>query len=177
MNKAEIVRIASEVAIKVFQEQIRESIKERQDRRLRNTRLLFKNYHLLKAHCQNAVYNLSTLVERPIDILDEIDMLDKDTYIESIKRSTTRTYIIITHIDEMARIYKAFCDSSPKEEDRRRYRVFMAAFIDQNRTEDICVEENIDRSTFFRDVSETFEKLSALIFGIDGLSAMRQRCD
>lgn len=40
---------------------------------------------------------------------------------------------------------------------------------------EVCEQEKMDRSTYFRDIKEINKKLSGFIFGIDGLSVMRQR--
>lgn len=178
-NREQCVKWGVEAALEFLEKKQEKEKKSRSDRRLRNTKLLLKNYDLLKAHCQSSIYTVQQagLTERPIDILDDIDRLDKEMYIESIKRSATRTYIIITHIDEMVRIYQAYCETSPRDEDRRRFRVMRAAYFDHVRMDIICEQEHIERSTYFRDTNEILEKLSALIFGIDGLSDVRQRCD
>jgi len=50
-----------------------------------------------------------------------------------------------------------------------------AVYLDELKMADVCEREKIDRSTYFRDINEISKKLSSLIFGIDGLSVMRQR--
>ena len=62
-----------------------------------------------------------------------------------------------------------------KAEDARRYRILHANYFEKVKIADICEDENIDRITYYRDNRESSEMLSALIFGADGLSAMRQR--
>ena len=46
---------------------------------------------------------------------------EEDTTIESIKKSAAKTKLIMDHVDEMLRIYKAACERSKKPEDMRRY--------------------------------------------------------
>jgi len=180
MDKAEIIKLATEIgiaaAIKHIEQEKNKEIKSRHSKRLYNTKLLLQNYNVLKDHCENSISNLQeiTHTEKAIDILDSLDSSD-GTYIESIKRSTTRTYIILAHIDVMMELYKAYCESSNRPEETRRYRVMQAAYIDDLKMTEVCKQENMDRSTYFRDINEISQKLSGFIFGIDGLSVMRQR--
>lgn len=184
MNKELIVQMAAEAGAKAAMEYLdkktKEEAKQRRDRRLWNTRLLLKNYTLLKDHCTNAVCSGS--LEQPesenaIDILDSINGLDKDMYIESIKRSVARTRIIISHIDVMLKLYRVYCDTSRKPEDIRRYRVIEGTYFQEPKLtiQEICKQEGIDSSTYYRDNRDACTTLGALIFGIDGLSDMRKR--
>lgn len=174
MRKDQIIELAVKAALEWQQEQQRKQKKSRYDRRLRNTRLLLKNYRLLKDHCDNSVFNLQQAAEaeagNAIDILDALNKCNGDIYIQSIKNSVSRTKIIINHIEVMLRLYKIYCDMSEKKEDQRRYRVMLAVYFEQTKIDDICKAENIDRRTYFRDTNDACEKLSALIFGFDGLS-------
>lgn len=180
MDKSEIIKLAVEAgvaaAIKHIDQEKTKEVKSRQSKRLYNTKLLLENYNVLKDHCENSISNLRdiTPTENAIDILDSLDN-SEGSYIESIKRSTTRTYTILAHIDVMMELYKVYCELSSKPEDARRCRVMKAAYIDDLKITEVCEQEKIDRSTYFRDINEISKKLSGFIFGIDGLSVMRQR--
>ncbi|WP_425057633.1 hypothetical protein SCACP_21510 [Sporomusa carbonis] len=182
MNKQDIIKLAAETAVQktleTLDQERKKQIKSRHDQRLRNTRLLLRNYNMLKDHCEKSVYKLQQAAgaENAIDILDALNRCSGDVYIESIKNSVARTHVIITHIDEMLKMYKIYCDKSDKEEDKRRYRVLCAAYFKKQKVEDICQQENIDRRTYFRDTNDAIEKLSALIFGFDGLYDVSQTC-
>lgn len=181
MEKSEIIKLAVEAgvaaAIKHIDQEKTKEVKSRQSKRLYNTKLLLQNYNVLKSHCAKSISNLREInpMENAIDILDDLDSLDSRTYIESIKRSITRTYIILAHINEMMRLYKTFSECSDKPEENRRYKVMKAVYLDELKITEVCEQEKIDRSTYFRDINEISKKLSGFIFGIDGLSVMRQR--
>ena len=108
--------------------------------------------------------------ERVVDVLDSLERYSSDIYIESIKKSVTRTYIILAYIDQMLKLYKIYCETSGKVEDERRYRVLQAVYLDKEKIPTICEREGIDESTYYRDIREARSKLSALIFSIDGIS-------
>ncbi len=178
----EIVRIAAEagakVALETYFSKKRENIRKRHDRRLRNTKLLLRNYGMLVAHVSSAVYKPAPDEEDAVDIFEILEEMDdyyddENLYVESIKRSRTRTAVIMQHIDEMLRLYEIFCNKSPKPEDRRRYNVLHALYIAEEPmlARDIAEKENIDVRTVYKDIDAAVEKVSALIFGIDGLRA------
>jgi hypothetical protein len=151
--------------------------KDRYNRRLHNTRLLFKNYRSLKHHALGAVYTGGTanevIKENAVDILESLDdqLIDDHLYIESIKRSQQRTRIIIEHIDEMLRYWLIDCQQSGKEENLRRYRIVFDTYIGETyvTAEQLAEREHIEKRTVYKDIGAAMRPLSALIFGIDGI--------
>ena len=77
------------------------------DRRLRNTKLLLKNYRAFKKHCTGAVYTDETgehdgkKEETALELLDMMLQRDNVAVVEAIRTSCRRTKIIIRHIDAM----------------------------------------------------------------------------
>lgn len=171
------VQRGTEAGIKAAMDYLTEERKQlkkgRYDRRLRNTRLLLKNYRSFRNYAKNAVYKASQLKENAVDILDGLDdySFDDGLYIESIKKSQQRTLIILNHIDEMLRYYKIDCEQSGKDEELRRYRIIMAYYINdpKKNAEEIAEEEHIERRTLYKDINIALKPLSALIFGIDSM--------
>ena len=169
------VQRGTEAGIKAAMDYLAEEKKQlkkgRYDRRLRNTRLLLKNYRSFRNYAKNAVYKASQLKENAVDILDGLDeySFDDSLYIESIKKSQQRTLIILNHIDEMLRYYKIDCEQSGKDEELRRYRIIVAYYINEQRksAEQIAEDEHIERRTLYKDINMALKPLSALIFGID----------
>lgn len=171
-----LVRLAAEAGAKAALETIEKAKqkerKSRHDRRLRNTKLLLRNFRMFKEHCQKAVYDASRLDENAIDILDLMWGRDSnENFVESIKKSAQRTAIIMQHITDMVDLYEAYCFRSGKPEEIRRYRVIESMYIaDTPMTPaQIAERERIDTRTVYKDIDAAAEKLSALIFGIDGL--------
>ena len=147
------------------------------DKRLHNTRLLLKNYRMLKEHFQNAIY---TFDEEMAAIEDEPGYLFKllnngtasdEVYIESIRKSATRTMITLQHLDRMLEIYAALCDTSPMESMKRQYRVMKARYLDEPQVSmlDIADREHIHKRTAEKDLDAAIESITALIFGIDAI--------
>lgn len=147
--------------------------KSRQDRRLHNTRLLLKNYRLLKEHTKGAIFRANQARERAVDILDGLNdyEMDDGLYIESIKKSQQRTLIILAHIDQMLDLYKAYCYNSGNPENIRRYGVVMATYIDEPKKSalEIAGTFGIEKRTVYKDIKAAANPLTALLFGIDSL--------
>lgn len=168
------VQIGIRAAMDYLTEEREKVRKTRYDRRLRNTRLLLKNYRAFKHHAEGAIFNAKKVRESAIDILDGLDdaMLDDTAYVEGIKKSQQRTIIVLHHIEEMLRFYKISCEQSGRAEEMRRYRVIMAMYIDEPKltAQQIAENENVENRTVYKDISNAVKPLSALIFGIDGLN-------
>ena len=163
-----------------IEEERKKERKGRYDRRLHNTRLLLKNYRVLKHHALDAVHTGAraneVISENAVDILDDLESMgfrkvDDRLYIESIKRSQQRTRIIIEHIDEMLRYWRIDCEQSGREEALRRYRIVVDTYIsdDQMTAEELAQRDHIEKRTVYKDIKAAMRPLSALIFGIDGI--------
>jgi len=82
LDKEQILRIAVETAVKAAAEYIDKQRKKenqyRKTKKLRNTRILLKNYWLFKTHCEKSICRFSQTVDssKAIEILDIIDRYD-----------------------------------------------------------------------------------------------------
>lgn len=177
LAQAEIIKLAAEAgakaAIETIEKEKKKSQKSRFDRRLRNTKLLLRNFRMFKEHVENAVFEASQLNENAIDILDMMweSTCNGEMFVESIKKSVARTRIIMTHVSDMLGLYEVYCLKSSKPEDGRRYRVIEGLYIVDNpmTVKELAAQEGIDERTVYKDIDAASEKISALIFGIDGM--------
>lgn len=145
--------------------------KSRHDRRLRNTRLLLEHYNFFKDHIKEAVYSSSQL--NAIDILDECDDKRGKTFVRAIKESTAKTYIVLKHIDLMLELYEIWCEKAGPAE-LRKMRVMKRFYFEQQTAFTIMAAEKISERTFYRDIDDAINRLSALIFGIDAVNRMAE---
>lgn len=176
----EIVQLATSVAvsetIKTMEAQWAAKEKAKRDKHLHNTKLLLKNYRLFKLHRDSSIYKLSQLENSTAEIMALMtatgDNAFRDTKIDAIYNSSANTTIMLGHLEEMLDIYKYLCEKSSKPEDLRRYRVLHARYIseEEQTTEAIAEQEDIDTRTVFKDLKVACEKLTSLVFGVDYLS-------
>lgn len=166
--------IGAREAIKTFEQERKKKYCHRADKRLRNTKLLLQNYHMLKEHAENSVFGRTQMKESALDILESMmSIYNDEVIIESIKRSATRTAIIVSHIETMFRLYEAYCDKSPNREiEMRRYEVIWDMYMaeDTISVKEIADKQNISRDSVCSDLRAGIERLTSLIFGVDGLN-------
>lgn len=166
-------KAGAKAAMEIIAKERKKERESRYDRRFGNTKLLLENYRMFKEHCSRAVFDASQLDENAIDILDLMWGRDGKNFVESIKKSAQRTQIILRHIDEMLDAYAGLCQLSGREEEMRRMRSVFALYIDNpgKTVQEISELENVNTSTVYRDIAIATEKLTGLIFGLDGLNS------
>lgn len=187
--------VADEAAKKTVS-QFKRVIEEREkkdnvfDKRLYNVKLLLKHYMALKEYVNNAVFELSDLdqEETAIEILDSMSNFrgsgKAELTIESIKKSVQRTAIILDHVECMFNVYKLSCYANNKEEDIRRCDVietiYMKKYPEGSKYADIQREllnkyALSDVRQIRRDINAAVERLTTLMFGIDGFTMFDMR--
>ena len=112
-QKREVIDLAVAAGIRAYRSEATKHQKEIYDKRLHNTKLLMRNYRSLKEHSENAVFDAATAEDD--DVNEILNLMsewakEEDTTIESIKKSAAKTKLIMDHVDEMLRIYKAACE-------------------------------------------------------------------
>lgn len=178
----EIVKLAAQTgaqfAFEEFAKLQKRDKQEQTDRRLRNVKLLLRNYKTLRLHAENAVFEAES-EESPTEIIEDLmSGRDSNLIVDSIKRSAARTSIIIRHIDAMLGLYHTFCFSKhATPEDERRWRVIDALFIsDDTRTvAELAEEEKVVERTIYKDIDIACERIAALMFGVDVLDSGQKR--
>lgn len=167
---------ALESARAVLKEQAQKAA-GRADRRLHNTKLLLKNYRMFKKHCTGAVYtdesgeHDGSEEETALELLDMMLQRNNAITVESIRNSCRRTKIMIRHIDAMLGLYETYCAQSDNEALKRGLRIIKAMYIDETAkpVEQIAMQKNVSARQVYRDHDAAVDKISMLMFGIDGL--------
>lgn len=160
MNIDEIISKAAKEAIKEFD---KEKMQEQKKKVFHNTRLLLSHYNDLKEHVKNAIESAEQLNTDWMDMED----LDKDElYILSIKRSKTKTLIMIAHIDTALETLKS---KQCKLYSFEKYNALKMFYIDEMTYEEIAEELNCGVNTPRRWINEMLNELGILLFGVDAL--------
>ena len=170
----EASNVAAKKAIQVYESQKEGEQKKRRDKRLRNTGLLLENYRMFKQSADNSIFNSGQIEENAGDILESMmNIYDDEVVIHSIYRSATRTAVMITHIDSMIELYRAYCyHQSGDYIDLRRVEVMYQTYIaDKKRSiGELAIDYNVSANTIYGDLNEAKRRLGALIFGVDGVA-------
>ena len=128
---------------------------------------------MLKEHAENSVFGRTQMEESALDILESMmSMYDNEVIIESIKRSATRTAVIISHIETMFGLYETYCNKAQNREiEMRRYEVIWDTYMADNTlsAKEIAEKQYMSKDNVYADLRVATERLTALIFGVDGL--------
>lgn len=159
--------IAAEKAIEYLEKERHRQNKNKRDRRLRNTKLLLRNYRRFKVHCEDNIQELEQLQDP-----DSIEYLDTDELaIESIIRNKKRTAVMLAYIDRMIHVYRILSEQSQKAESIRQFQALYDYYIsdDAKTIDDIVQGTFVTKRTVYKDINKACEALSSLIFGVDGI--------
>lgn len=170
----EAAQIGARTALERLEEEKKKLHSKAADRRLHNTKLLLRNYRMLKDNSENSIFGKSQMEESAADILcSMMNLYDDEVIVDAIKRSATRTAIMVTHIDTMIGLYQVYCEKSASDLDMRRYEVIYDMYIAEETlsVKQIAKKQNMSRESVYTDIKIAIERLSALLFGVDGLSA------
>lgn len=162
-----VARTAASVAIEKYQQEQQEREKQKFDRRLRNVKLLLRNYRSFAKHTADIKLDIVELDEKL-----ELDDLDTDEFaITSIKRSKNKTLALVKFINKTLQIYKLMCEQTGNEEDIKKYEAIYYLYIAESKktVAEICECQYVAERTVYRNVNKAYEDLSVLIFGVDGL--------
>ncbi|MFK3938925.1 hypothetical protein ACI2JA_15605 [Alkalihalobacillus sp. NPDC078783] len=141
--------------------------KRKHDNRLRNVKLLLKNYRSFKRHGQQAKEDIPELMKA----LELDDFSDDAFQIKSILANRKRTAAMVVYIERMIEVYRTSCKESHYNEDWRRYQILnQLYFLDEKKTIDEVAELHfISRRTLYNDIDHACKALAVLMFGIDGV--------
>ncbi|UZW13207.1 hypothetical protein OSC52_15325 [Clostridium pasteurianum] len=160
INISDVISKATKAAIKEYD---KEKQQEHRKKVFHNTRLLLSHYNDLKNHVNNAIDDVRKLE----DDLTELGDVDRDElYILSIKRSKTKTLIMIAHIDTAM---KALKNKEYKLCSIEKFNALNMFFIEDMTYEEIAEKLNCSIITTRRWVNEMINELSINLFGIDGM--------
>lgn len=169
MEEQEIAKIAAETALEFYKKEQEQQNKLKRDRRLRNTKLLLRNYRKFKIHCENNLHELEELKDP-----DSFKYLDVDDLaIEAIIKNKERTAAMVRYIDTMLEIYRILSEKA-KPEELRRFKIMYELYIadDERTVEELSECHNINKRSIYRDINKACEALSSLLFGIDGMRSI-----
>ena len=148
------------------------------DIKLKNTKLLLKNYRKFVSFCTQATVSEKELETATVDeILDKLycEAYDEVTVVQSILASKKRTEIIMTHIEKIKNFYIFDADSTKNNEKQRRAHILEDLYIKgkkQPRVSEIAKKYHISERQVNRDKNTAIEEIAVLMFGIDGIRKM-----
>jgi len=145
------------------------------DIKIKNTRLLLKNYRKFISACNQATFTEKELESATVEeILDKLycSTYDEVTVVQSILASKKRTEIILEHIKNIVNFYIFEADSSRNDEKHRRAHILEDLYIKGKRQPAMSVlaeKYSISERQVHRDKNVAIEEIAVFMFGIDGI--------
>lgn len=157
-----------------------EKLKEKitYDSRIKNTRLLLKNYRNFVKACEQAVYTEKELETATVEeVLDKLfcTSCDEVTVVQSILASKKRTEIILTHIKRIINFYIFEADNSKSEEKWRKAHVLEDLYVKgkyKPKIYDMSEKYHVSERQINRDAKSAIEEIAIFMFGVDGIRKM-----
>lgn len=148
------------------------------DTKLKNTRLLLKNYRKFISACKQATFTEKELESATVEeILDKLycSTYDEVTVVQSILASKKRTEIILEHIKNIVNFYIFEADHSNNDEKKRKAHVLNDLYVVgkyKPKINDMSEKYHISERQIRRDANSAIEEIAVLMFGIDGIRKM-----
>lgn len=164
---AEMIRVISQTAIEEYKKEAEVQKKQQHDRRLRNVKLLLKNYKSFVKHVGKVEQQLKSIDQRVL--LDAIDT--GELIVPTIKTSKERTLAMVQFMDRMINVYKIMCEQAGEEEMRRYETIHMLYFGDSKKSIiQIADVHHLAESMVYKDAKRAYEELAVLFFGVESIS-------
>ncbi|WP_293969441.1 hypothetical protein [uncultured Ruminococcus sp.] len=168
--------VGAKAAVKAVEREKKKMRDKQYDRRYHNTKLLLRNYRQLNEHFKNAIFEIEQAEEYDESFYDIMEIMsdrgyDDDLYVKSIKESSVRTKIIMTHVNRMLDIYGVMCERSNRADDKRHYRILKAMYLDDTpvTATEVANREGVDKRTVYRDIDAAAACLTTLFYGVNGI--------
>lgn len=148
------------------------------DTRIKNTRLLLKNYRNFVKACKQATFTEKDLETATVEeVLDKLfcQSYDEITVVQSILTSKKRTEIILTHIKRIIDFYLYESEHSNNDEKKRKAHILNDLYVVgkyKPKINDMSEKYHISERQIRRDANSAIEEIAVLMFGIDGIRKM-----
>lgn len=158
------------------EERLREKITY--DTRIKNTRLLLKNYRNFVKVCKQATFTEKELETATVEeVLDKLfcQSYDEVTVVQSILTSKKRTEIILTHIERIINFYIFEAEQSKNDEKIRKAHILNDLYVEgkyKPKINAMSEKYHISERQIRRDANSAIEEIAVLMFGIDGIRKM-----
>ena len=158
------------------EERLREKITY--DTRIKNTRLLLKNYRNFVKSCKQATFTEKELETATVEeVLDKLfcQSYDEVTVVQSILTSKKRTEIILTHIERIINFYIFEAEQSKNDEKIRKAHILNDLYVEgkyKPKINAMSEKYHISERQIRRDANSAIEEIAVLMFGIDGIRKM-----
>lgn len=164
----ETIEAITKTVIQTWEKEQTKAKNEKKDWRLRNTRLLLKNYRMLEEHCRG--------VKVELEAYEEIVYDPEELELHTLMKYKAKTAKMLLYFDEMFKAYGNYCNRAG-EATRRRFQVVDRLYVSNNEmgAEQVAEYFNINTRTVYKDADKAIEELSVFLFGIDSIYDLQEQ--
>lgn len=156
------LEIIVEAVLKAQKKINKEEQQEKKDWKLRNTKLLLKNYRMLHKHCEEIVEQLEGY--------EGILFSSNELNLQTLMKYKAKTKKLMNYFDSTFSHYKDFCLAQGIN-GTRKIGGIEKMYIDNHKmsVEKISEYYNVDKRTIHRDLKKGADELAIFLFGVDSL--------
>lgn len=161
------LEVITQTVIECLEKEKEQQAQRKYDRRLRNVKLLLRNYRSFALHCSDIKLEIGELNRKL-----ELDELDTDEFaVRSVLQSKEKTLAMVKFINKTLEVYKTICEQAVDPEEKRRYQVIYQLYISEtkNGAKELALGHSVHLRTIYKDVDKACETLAVLMFGVEGL--------
>jgi uncharacterized protein YjcR len=180
MNHTQLVEYCIEKAFDKFEKKMFDSFRkfkkmefdDQQITNFRNTKLLLKNYNELLAHASKSVTCLQDIIDNKYDFDDdELQLMltkniEEDVYINSIKRTRSRTLLMVNHIERHLVELRKIAENKGC---LHKYQMLYDFYIIGRKQESIAEEHNCHVVQVSNWIKEMLDEYNILIWGVEAI--------
>jgi hypothetical protein len=165
----EVTQIATLKAIEVFNAQKEEEGKKQRDRRLRNTKLLLKNYREFKLYLNKVDEDAKVDIPK-ILVSEGKNIIDLMTFgediVSSIRQTSQKTIAMIQYTDRALETLEFMYE---RENNSKPFEILSKRYVEGRTIAELAEMFNMNERSIYKALDSATERLSVLLFGPYGV--------
>jgi hypothetical protein len=162
------LEIISRTALEFLEKQRETEEKKGRDKRLRNTKLLLRNYREFKAYA--ARIESKKLQTEDIENIDIKELLVfGEDIVKSIKQTTQRTLVMVRHLDQALSVLKTVNEQEKSSGASKQYDILHERFVMGITIAELADVYGINERSVYKAIDAAAERLTIILFGVYGL--------
>ena len=163
----ELIRLTAESFSGALEDMQQEAAQKRRSLRIKNTKLLLKNYQELMLHAQESIG------EMDYNYWMDLMLPDGKISLDSIRRSIAKTRALCMHVQVMLDEYRKKCEQGSSSA-QMRWRIIFSYYLDTPKLSapEIAEKEYVDVGNVYAQIEKACDELGVYLFGIDALEQL-----
>ena len=167
MGIDELLRVTASCFSDALEEARQDAAQKRRTLRIKNTKLLLKNYQELMLQAQESIG------EMDYNYWMDLMLPDGKISLDSIRRSIAKTRALCMHVQVMLDEYRKKCEQGSSSA-QMRWRIISSYYLDAPKLSapEIAEKEYVDVGNVYAQIEKGCDELGVYLFGIDALEQL-----